>query len=153
MGVLDNDVFDKVIQIRDRYQFSTLIIREPPLTGFDSYIYRGFDWLNQKAFFKNLRAELMQDIMDGSIMKVNETTHNFAYIKKCILKHIATGTFRYRWKTDKGYGLGNSSYKNPSQIDVILEGRMNGEWQTVIHVGIRSLETYNEWEELFHAKW
>lgn len=139
MGILNNDIFEQLIRVKDKYDFNLFRI-DNPTTGFDCFMWRGIDFLNQHEHLLKVRKQITTDIMDASITKVC-TAHHYAHIKKSIIKHIADGLYRTRWKTQYGIGLG--TWIEPDQLYVTLEVRMSGVWQPIIQIGLKRIETYD----------
>lgn len=138
MGVLNDNIFDEIIQVRDRYNF-TLFRIDNPTTGFD-FLWRGIDILNRYTYFEKVRGQLVTDIMYAPITKVC-TAHRYAYIKRCILKHVADGVYRGRWKTEYGVGLG--TWLEPDRIYITYEARISGAWITVVQIGLGRISSYD----------
>lgn len=139
MGVLNNNIFEEAIQVRDRYDFNLFRI-DNPTGGFDYFIWRGCDPFNQNTYFDKVREQLITDIMNAPITKVC-TAHRYAYIKKCILKHVADGVYRGRWKTSYGVGLG--SWLEPDRIYIVYEVRISSAWIPVVQIGLRKISSYD----------
>lgn len=138
MGILSNDIFEKLITVGDKYYISLLYVNCPYYTNIypdpeKLFPFRGIDYVSPGPSIRAIETQIAKEILEAPITKVQYTTKRYAHIKNCIKKHVNLDAYHCTWETCCTWV---ASGKEPEVIHVVCKYRRRDEWVNLITVAI-----------------